>query len=341
VAASADQIIRQVNNGDFSPIYFLCGEESYYIDQVEQAILEHALQPGEQDFNLDIYYSKDIESLTDIVTACQAFPAFAARRVVVLREAQNFKKIEQWELIMPYLNQPMHSTVLVICHREKTPDKRTAFYKLLEKKAVVLVADKMKDYQVPKWIDAYVRSRGFNLDQEAAQLLADNLGNDIARIVNEMDKLQLALEKGAFVDSKVIEKYIGISRDYNNLELVNAVQDHNVVKAIRIVKYFESNPKAGPIPMIIGTLYGFFIKLWQVHEMPAAQRQNDAEVARTIGVAPFVATRLKASMKYYSAAKTEQAIAILCEYDARSKGINNHMTSENALMTELIYKLMH
>jgi DNA polymerase III subunit delta len=341
MAASADQIIRQVNNGDFSSVYFLCGEEGYYIDQVEQAILENAFQPGEQDFNLDVFYSKDVQHLNEVVTACQAYPAFATRRVVVLREAQHFKKAEQWAIMESYLKNPMISTVLVICHKEKTPDKRTSFYKTLEKKAVLLVSDKMKDQQLPAWIQSYVKSRGFAIDGDASQLLADNLGNDLARIVNEVEKLQLALEKGAKVDQKVIEQYIGISRDYNNLELSNAVQDRNVVKAVKIIKYFENNPKAGPMPLVISTLYAFFIKLWQLYELPPAQRQNESEVAKVLGMAPFLVTRYKASMRYYSAAKAEQAIAILCEYDARSKGINNHMTTENALMTELIYKLMH
>jgi DNA polymerase III subunit delta len=341
MSATADQIIRQVRSGNFSCVYFLCGEETYYIDQVEQSILEHAFQPGEQDFNLDVLYSKDIQHLNDVMNACQAYPAFATRRVVVLREAQHIKKADDWAALELYLKSPMPSTVLVICYKGKTPDKRTSFYKSLEKNAVLLVAEKMKEQQLPSWIASYIKSRGFQIADEAAQLLADNLGNDIARIVNELDKLDLALEKGAWIDQKVIEQYIGISRDYNSLELSNAVQDHNVIKAVKIIKYFEQNPKAGPPPLIVGTLYAFFIKLWLLYEIPPEQRRSDAEVSKILGVSPYAVPRFKASMRHYSARHTSKAVAILSEYDARSKGINNHMTPDHALMTELIYKLMH
>lgn len=341
MSTEAGAIIRDIEKGQFAPVYFLCGEETYYIDQIESAILKYAFQPGEADFNLDILYAKDIQGVNDIVNACQVYPAFAQRRVVILREAQQFNKPEQWKAMEAYLQQPTLSTVLVVCHKHKVPDKRTSFAKLLEKKTVYLAAEKLKEHQVASWIKDYVNKRAYKIDDTCAQLLADNLGSDVSRIVNEIDKLELALDKGVIISQEIIEKYIGISRDYNNLELSNAIQNRDVVKAITILKYFENNPKAGPAPLIIGTLYSFFIKMWQLYQLSPEERKNDADIARALGMAPFMATRFKQSMRHYSAAKSEQAIALLTEYDGRTKGINSRTTPESALMKELVYKLMH
>lgn len=340
MVANQQQILQDVAKGKFAPVYFLCGEETYFIDVLEESIVSKAFQPGEKDFNFDVFYGKDISDVKEVVNACQVYPAFASRRVVLLREAQHLLRVEQWKSLENYLSQPTETTVLIVAHKHKTPDKRSTFYKALDKHAVVFVAEKIKEDKLPDWIFSYISNQGFQTDRATADLLAENLGNDLGRIVKEIEKLEIAVPKGSTITQQHVEQYVGISRDYNNLELVNAVQKHDVVKAIKIVRYFQSNPKAGPPPMIIATLYGFFIKLWQIYELDPATRRSDADIARVVGMSPYQVPRYKDAMRFYNHQKTEKAIALLSEYDGRSKGINNHATEDFELMTELVYKLM-
>lgn len=335
-----DAILKDVRSGKFSPVYFLSGEETYYIDQVEEAILMHALAPGEADFNLDILYSKDYNQLSDVLNICQNYPVFANRRVVVLREAQHYK-VDVWKQLENYVQSPMESTVLVICHKHKSLDKRTSFAKLVDKHCVLMITDKLKEYQVSGWIRDYIQSKSFRIDQFVADLLADNLGGDLSRIANEVEKLELALEKGATVTQDVVDKYIGISRDFNNIEFLSAIQDGNISKAIRIVDYFRQNPKAGPVPMLIGTLYGFYSKLWLIHQLALETHNLDSAITSVAGNYPVVVQSYKKAARLYPLPKTEKAIELLSEYDVRSKGIGNHETDDAALMTELVYRLIH
>jgi len=340
MSVAYQQIIKEVTQGRFAPVYFLSGEEAYFIDEVEKAILAHAFQPGEEDFNLDILYAKDISNLNELISTCRQYPVFAARRVVLLREAQSLNKQEQWAALESYLVQPMESTVLVISFKHKTIDKRWSVTKKITARAVYLEAAKLKDHELPGWITGLIESKGFSIDPSSALLLAENLGNDLSRIVNEAEKLALSLRKGEVVNAEVIELYIGISRDYNNLELLNAIQSYNTSKAVRIIDYFSRNPKAGPMPLVIGTLYSFFSKLWLYYQLSPEERRNDAALNKFLG-GYYGAQNVKNATRFYPPQKSEQAIALLAEYDARSKGIGNKNTGEHALMLELIYKLMH
>jgi DNA polymerase-3 subunit delta len=335
-----EALMKDIRSGKFAQVYVLSGEESFYIDKVEEALLKTALAPGEADFNLDIFYGKDAENKAiDVVNACMNYPVFANRRVVLIREAQHLKK-EDWEKLESYAKQPMPSTILIISHKHKNIDKRTSFSKLIDKSHVLMESPKLKEQQLPDWISRYIQSRSFRLDKDVAEMLAENLGNDLARISNEVEKLELALEKGSVVTKEIIEKYIGISRDYNSFELSNAIQDGNLTKAVKIIDYFGKNPKAGPLPVLIATIYGFFIKLWQVHQGVREGKSTDAAIA-AVGVNPYFAGVYKKAMVFYPLEKTERAIHFLAEYDGRSKGIDNHATSEAQLMTELIFKIMH
>lgn len=337
---SPDAVMKDIQSGKFAPVYVLSGEESFYIDKVEEALLKSALAPGEADFNQDIFYGKEAENKAiDVVNACINYPVFANRRVVLIREAQHLKK-DDWEKLESYAKQPMSTTILIISHKHKNIDKRTSFSKLIDKSYVLMESPRLKEHQLPDWISRYIQSRSFRLDKEVAEMLAENLGNDLARISNEVEKLELALEKGTVVNKDIIEKYIGISRDYNSFELSNAIQDGNVVKAVKIMDYFGKNPKAGPLPVLIATLYGFFIKLWQVHQ-GIKEGKNPDNAITSVGINPYFSGAYKKAMALYPLEKTERAIYLLAEYDARSKGIDNHATTEAQLMTELIFKIMH
>jgi DNA polymerase-3 subunit delta len=338
--ATPEAVMKDIQSGKFAPIYVLSGEEGFYIDQVEDVLLKTALAPGEADFNLDIFYGKETENkATEVVNACVNYPVFANRRVVLIREAQHLKK-EDWDKIESYAKKPMSTTILIISHKHKNIDKRTSFSKLIDKSHVLMESPRLKEQQLPDWITRYIQSRSFRLDKEVAELLAENLGNDLARISNEVEKLELALESGALVTKEIVEKYIGISRDYNSFELSNAIQDGNISKAIKIIDYFGKNPKAGPFPVIIATIYGFFIKLWQIHQGIRDGKSPDAAIAGA-GITPYFSGVYRKALGIYPLEKTERAIHLLAEYDARSKGVDNHATSDAQLMTELIFKIMH
>lgn len=340
MSVSYQQIVQDVQKGSFAPVYFLAGEESFFIDEIENAILKSAFQPGEEDFNLDIAYGKDITGVSDILTICQQYPVFAARRVVVLREAQHLNRKEQWEALASYLKQPMDSTVLLVLFKHKTLDKRWDVSKKIQASAVYFESNKLKEEEVASWIKRWIEHSGFQIDQNHSMIIAENLGNDLARIVNETEKLTLVLPKGAVIDADAIEKYIGISRDYNSFELSNAVQQYNISKAVKIIDYFSKNPKSGPFPLVIGTLYAFFSRLWLYYQLSPDEKRNDSYLNKVLG-GYYGAMGVKNATRYYSAQKSEQAIALLAEYDVRSKGVGNKNTGEHDLMLELIYKLMH
>ncbi len=340
MSVSYQQIIQDIEKGKFAPVYFLAGEESFFIDEIEKAILKHAFQPGEEDFNLDIAYGKDISGISEILNICQQYPVFASRRVVVVREAQHLSRKDQWEPLANYVKQPMDSTVLVILFKHKLLDKRWDVTKKIVSSSLYFESGKLKEDEVPHWIKRWIESAGFRIDQNNSMTIAENLGNDLSRIVNETEKLTLILPQGAVIDAEAIEKYIGISRDYNSFELSNAVQQHNIAKAVKIIDYFSKNPKSGPFPLIIGTLYTFFSRMWLYYQMSPDEKRNDAHLNKVLG-GYYGAMNVKSAARFYSAQKSEQAIALLAEYDVRSKGVDNKNTSEYELMLELIYKLMH
>lgn len=334
------KIIQDVKGGKFAPVYFLSGEEVFFIDEVENAILKSVLNPGEEDFNLDILYGKDISSLNEIITICQQYPVFSERRLVILREAQHLNRKESWEPLVNYLKQPMTSTTLVILFKHKSLDKRWEVTKKILANSTCLEAAKIKEEELGPWIKNWIGSIGFKINDQYAQLIAENLGNDLSRIVNESEKLSLALPKGSNIDGEIIEKYIGISRDYNSLELLIAIQQHQLSKAVKIINHFSKNPKSGPLPLVIGILYGFFSKLWLFYQFSLVEKGNNDLVNKTLG-GYYQAKGVMNATKFYNAQQSEKAISLLAEYDLKSKGVNNKNASESDLMLELIYQLMH
>ena len=328
------QIIKEIESGKFENIYFLHGEEPLFIDMITNAIVEHALQEHERDFNQTIIYGKEADALS-LISEAKGYPMMAERRLVILKEAQDFRGIED---LLPYFEVPNDQTVLVINYKYKKYDSRKKSMKAIAKNGLVFKSDKVKEYRLPDWIKDHVISKGYNISQKASMLLAEFLGNDLSRIVNEVDKLEILVEKGTTINEIHIEENIGISKDYNVFELINAVGSRNIEKANRIVDYFEHNPKATSIIVVISNLFNHYSRLMRIHFL---QNKSREAIASALKVHPFVAGELLNSSKIYKPKKIAANIAVLHEYDLKSKGVGNASFTHGQLMKELIFCLMH
>lgn len=327
-------IIRDIENGKFEKIYFLHGEEPYFMDLISAAVVKHALQDHERDFNQTILYGKDADALS-LISELKGYPMMAERRLVVLKEAQDFKAMED---LAAYFESPSDQTIFVINHKYKTYDTRKKSMKSVAKNGLVFKSEKIKEYRLPDWIKDKVISMGYSISPKASMLLAEFLGNDLSRIVNELDKLQILVEKGTTINEIHIEENIGISKDYNVFELINAVGARNVEKANRIVDYFDHNPKATSIIVVISNLFNHYSRLMRIHFMENKSREA---IAASLKVHPFVAGELVNSSKIYNPKKIAANIAVLHEYDLKSKGVGNSSFTEGQLMKELMFRLMH
>ncbi|MEO1435665.1 MAG: DNA polymerase III subunit delta, partial [Bacteroidota bacterium] len=309
--------------------------ESYFIDQITEYIEENVLAESEKAFNFTVLYGKEADHLA-VMDIARRFPMMAERQVVILKEAQQMRDLTKLE---KYIVQPMPSTLLVICHKHKKLDMRSAFAKAVKKNAVVFEAKPLYDNQVPDFIRSVLKSSGFDIQPEAAQLVAEYLGTNLSKINNELDKLMLNVPAKSLINLEHIQENIGISKDYNVFELQNALGDRNALKANRIIQYFAANPKAGPLPMVMGTLYNFFSKLYMVY---FAKGASDKELATMLGFRSdwFLKDYKRARMRY-SRAETERNIALLREYDLKSKGLDRESASDHDLMKELIFRILH
>jgi DNA polymerase-3 subunit delta len=328
------QLIKEIRSGQIRKSYFLHGEEPFFIDEITNVILENVLQEHERDFNQTIIYGKDAE-LMSLVSELKGYPMMSERKLVVLKEAQDFAKLEDLE---SYFNSPVDSTIFVIAYKYKNYDSRKKLVKLAEKQGVVFKSDKIKEYALGDWILKYVKTKGYGLSSKACSLLVEFLGNDLGRIVNEIEKLSIILEAGTTINEVHIEENIGISKDYNIFELTNALAVRDVVKANRIVNYFEQNPKATNIVVVIPQIFRFFSQLLRIHFLPNKSAEG---VASGLKVHPFVAKELINASKQFDPRKIAANIAILQEYDLKSKGVGNSTTPPGDLMRELIFRMLH
>lgn len=333
---SAEKILADWKAKKFKPVYLLEGEEGYYIDVVMQ-YAEHQLLPeSEASFNLTIFYGKDA-NWADVLNACRRYPMFAERQVVLLKEAQHMlaKDLEKLE---PYLENPLGSTVLVISHKEKAFDKRKKFYKLIDKHGYIFGSDKIRDYQLTKWILEYVKSAGISMDEKSAQLLGEHLGNDLSRIVNEIEKVTMNLAGRKAITADDIERYVGISKEYNAFEFQAALSQRNLPKALKIINYFEANPKAAPIQLILPVVYNFFSKL---HGMIGLPDRSEASVKPLFYNNPNAAREAISAFNAYRVEGIERALLLLHHYNLRSIGIHSsNAISDAALLKELVVKML-
>lgn len=330
-----EQIIGDLKNKVYKPVYFLWGDEPYYIDLVSSFIAGNVLSEAEQSFNQTTLYGKDSEA-AQVSDLARRFPMMASHQVVVLKEAQDMKSFGE---LIHYVEKPQPSTLLVISYKYKKPDKRQKIFKVLEKKAVWFESKKMYDNQVPGWIAAYASKQKYNMEPKAAALLAEFLGSDLSKIVNEVEKLTVAIGKqGETITPVLVEKHIGFSKDFNQFELQDALGKRDVLKAMRIINYFAENDKKYPFPLTIISLYYFFSKLLLFHYTKDKSKQN---LAATLKVNPFFVKDYEAAARRYSAAKLVEIISLLRVYDMRSKGYEGNTTPSRELTRELIFKILH
>jgi len=328
-------ILKDIKNKQFKPVYALHGEEPFYIDLISEAIIENALTEDEREFNLAVYYGRDTDFLT-VMNEAKGFPFIGERKVVVLREAQDLKEIYELE---HYLKAVNPSSILVICHKYKALDGKRKLTKEIGQHGINFKSEKIKDYLLPEWITTYVKSQGFDMTSKAASLLADFIGNDLSRLVNELDKLAIVLEKGTRISDIHIEENIGISKDYNNFELTNAVAVRDHVKVFQIADYFDKNPKDHSIIAIIPTLFKLYTNMMRVHFAP---NKNPDYISRALGLHPFAAKELMKNSANYSPKILARNVALLHEYDLKAKGVGNTGAFKDGdLLRELLYQLLY
>ena len=330
---TASSIITNWKNKEFKPVYWLEGDEDYFIDEVMEYAEKKILTESEAEFNQTVFYGKDA-NWADIVNACRRYPMFAERQVVLLKEAQQMKDVDKLE---SYVENPLPSTILVVSYKGKTLDGRQKFSKLIKKKGEVFLSKKIYENQLPGWINSYLQTTGFTIKPKAMALLVDHIGNDLSRIVNEIEKLSLNLtEKNITEDD--IEKFIGISKEYNIFELQNALSRKDQAKAIRIIQYFEANPKAVPIQLILPSLYSYFSKILTVYQM---HDKSERAIKPVFNYNPALVEQVMETIKNYSFLEMEQVILLLHDANLKSIGIGNTGISTGALMKELSYKIMN
>lgn len=330
------EICNDIAKGKFQPIYVLMGEESYYIDRIEDLIVSKALTPDEREFNLTIAYGLDTDVRT-LMNACKRYPIMSQYQVVIMREAQNNKELD---LLRLYAEKPLESTVLIICHKHSNI-KAPEFIKELKAKqtGVVFETKKISENSVGQIITDYVNSKGGKIDSKATAMLKDFVGTDLSRIFGEVDKLHLILpDNNKHITPEIIERNIGISKDFNNFELEDAIRNKNALKANQIINYFEKNPKSNPTVLTIGLLFSFFSNLLLAR---TAKVKTEQGIMDAIGTkSPYRAKMFIEAMKYYSTAGCVNIIGYLREFDTKSKGINSRQ-NEYQLLRELIYKILH
>jgi len=329
----AVRILDEIKAGNVQPVYFLCGEEAYYIDLISNYLEEHLLDESEKAFNQTIVYGKEAD-VSHIIEAARRFPMMAERQLVMIKEAQSMRGIEKLE---SYIEQPTSSTVLVICYKYKKPDRRKSFGKKVSSKSVYLETKKLYENQLPDWIQSYARSHKLKISQKAVTLLSEYIGNDLARMAGELEKLVINLKEGEEIQDKHVEQYIGISKDYNVFELINKLSERKVEQVLKIVKYFRSNPKEHPLVVILGVLYNHFSKILAIHYM---QDQHPKHIETALGVRPFVARELVKASHAFNARQSAQAISLLREYDLKTKGLGNVSVSDGELLEELMVRIL-
>jgi len=329
------QIIADLKNKKYSPVYFFEGEEPFFMDRISDFILENVLTEDEKGFNQTILYGKDL-SLDSIMTAAKRFPMMAERQVVVIREAQNIKNIED---LSHYVEKPMRSTILVFNYKYKTIDKRKKLYKALQKNGVYLESKPLYENKIPAWISEYLKEKNLGIDPRAAQMITDFVGSDLQRIVNELEKVTISLVPGTSIMPEDVEKNIGISKEFNTFELQNALGNKDILKSNRIINYFIDNEKLHPLTVIIGMLVTYFRKLLIYHSI---ENKNDrTTVSQKLGVNPFFINDYANAARNYSLDKSVLIISMMREYDLRSKGARGGSTSNGDLLKELVFKILH
>jgi DNA polymerase-3 subunit delta len=331
---SFDQLLSDLKNQIYHPVYLLHGEESYFIDAVSDFIEAHVLSDLEKEFNQTIVYGKDSNVLT-LMSYAKRFPMMANYQVLIVKEAQDLEKIEDFQ---PYMENPQPSTILVLCYKYGKLDKRKSLYKSIEKIGVTFESARLYDNKIPDWINEYLRQLKYTITPKAAAMLTEFLGADLGKIVNEIQKLLINIPAGSEINEACVEKNIGISKDYNVFELQKALTKRDVLKANQIILHFAGNLRENPLVKVIPMLYAHFSKILLYHFL--ADKSTNA-VASALGIKPFFVTDYQQAARSFPAGKTVAVISLLREYDLKAKGVENASAGDGELMKELIFKILH
>ena len=329
------KIVKDINEKRIKPIYFLMGEEPYYIDKLSDYIEQNVLTEEEKGFNQTVLYGRDI-SVEDIISTCKRYPMMAEYQVVIVKEAQDLiKTIENLE---SYALNPTPTTILVVCYKYKTLDKRKKLAKIVEKNGLLFESKKLYDTALPQWLKRVLAGKKLDIEPKASSMLIDFLGNDLSKISNEIDKLAIVLPPGSTITPESIEKNIGFSKDFNVFELRKALGERNQLKAYTIAENFAQNPKDNPMVVTTSLVFGFFIQLLKYHGL---KDRNPKNVAAVIGVNPFFLKEYDVALKNYPMKKVSQIVAALRDIDVKSKGVGANALSQSDLLREMLYKIFN
>ena len=334
------QVLKALEEKQYAPLYFLQGEEPYYIDRIANYIENEILTEAEKSFNLIVAYGKD-QTISELLAQARRFPMMAERQVVIMKEAQenpDLKKEECQKLLVNYIKAPQPATLLVFAHKHKTLDGRKPLSKLLDQQAILVTTKKLYDSQVPAWISQYVKEKELNITEKAIRMLQEFVGNTLGRLANEIEKISINLEKGDKIDDEAVQQYIGISKEYNVFELQKALTNKDVLKANQIIQYLAANPKTNPIIPIIALLSTFFSKLLLVHHAKDKTKKN---LATVLQVRPYFVDDYLLAAQHYPLQKIIDNINYLHPADLQAKGVDNPTIIERQILKELVFKLIH
>ena len=330
---SAEKIITDWKNKKFKPVYWLEGEEPFFIDEVVDYAEHNILNESEASFNLTVFYGKDAD-WASVLNACMGYPMFGERKVVLLKEAQHMKDIDKLE---NYIQRPLVSTVFVISYKDKKLDARTKFSKAVKQNGELLSTKKIYDNQLPEWTSEMIAAKGLSIQSNALSILVDHIGNDLSRLKNEIEKISINLNKRKNITEEDIENYVGVSKEFNVFELQDAISQKNLPKAIRIIQYFGANPKAGPVQLILPTLYNYFSKIYTA---AAESNLSEAALKPLFYNNPFAVKQAIVAINNYGYSGTEKILLLLHEYNLKNIGINNGGSSDADLLKELAVKII-
>ena len=335
-----EQVMASLRKGEYKPVYLLMGEEDYFIDSIADYIKENALTEDEKTFDLSILYGKDIDC-NQLIMAAKRYPMMAKRQVIIVREAQNIRDIANISL---YMKQPQPSTILVLCYKHSTADMRKKFVADIEKAGVVFVSKRLYDNQIPQWISRYAESLGLKIEPKAANMISEFLGTDLSKIANEIGKLPIILkERGTnLITADIVEDNIGISKEYNNFELINAIIRRDIVKSNRIIDHFARDPKNNPLVVTTSVLFNFFSNLMLYLWLIKNARMDDEHLAAELKINKYFINDYRNAAKQFDSGRTLQAIGILRDMDARSKGFGTGPSANDRdILREAIFKILH
>ena len=333
-----NQIVKDIKEGNYKPIYFFSGDEPYYIDKLSEFIENNVIDEAERDFNQTVIYGADT-NVTDIIASAKRYPMMADYQLVLIREAQGISDFNlKMDDLVAYAKNPQKSTILVFSYKYKKADTRKALFKEIKKSGVFFESKKKYDNEIPSWISKVLNGKGYKIDQKAVFMLVEFLGNDLEKIAKELEKLTSILPKGALITPVLIEENIGISKDFNNFELNSALATRDVFKANRIINYFAQNPKQHPILGTLPLIFSFFTKVLILHSL---SNKSESNAAKELGVHPFFVKEYLVAAANYDKRKSVRVISYLRDADVKAKGVGAVNTSHGDLLKELIFKILH